>query len=162
MASRDSPPQPYKSAGPYRIQTGAQMWIFEHGCNPLVGESQTERQRGIIQCLARSERDSSRHIGDAIMNDAIYLVSWIRMRCQARGLEASALIDSDIYNHLAFAYRAQHAGADQLRRARAGNAHRTNDDVRRNTSSSTESIIENLYERASLACEAEVSTGRGL
>ena len=71
-----------------------------------------------------------RHIGDAVMDDTVHLVSWIIVVGRMRGLEAAALINGYIHDHGALAHGAQHGAAYQLRCTCAGNEHRADNDVR--------------------------------
>jgi len=69
--------------------------------------------------MARRKRDRARHVRDAIVDDAFYLVGRVGVRRRVRGFKTATLIDGDIDNHGAALHRFEHLARDQLGRARA-------------------------------------------
>ena len=59
----------------------------------LVGQRECERQSYVVERKGRGAGDRARHVGHAIVNDAVLDVSGIRVRRRARRLSATALID---------------------------------------------------------------------
>ncbi len=89
-----------------------------------IRERKAIGERRIVQSMARRMRHDARHIGDAIMDDAVDNVDRLGMRRRTRRLETSALIDRDIDEHGAGLHLFQHGARHELRRAGAGNEHR--------------------------------------
>src|SRR5580658_10500553 len=79
------------------VQPPAQMLVGPECCLPaLLGERQDEGQGRVVEGEGRGSRDGTRHVGDAIMDDAVLEICGFGMAGRARGLETAALIDGDI------------------------------------------------------------------
>ena len=102
------------------------MLVLGAGQPPaLVGQRQHEGHGRIAQRLGRGPRHRPRHIGHAIMQDAVHLIDRVGMGGGARGLETAALINRHIDQHRARLHRRQLRPRHQLRRRRPGDQHRT-------------------------------------
>ncbi len=62
----------------------------------LVGERQRERQRRVVEGEGRGAGNAARHVGDAIVHDAVDEIGRVRMGGGLRGLRGAALVDGDI------------------------------------------------------------------
>src|SRR5579872_4788507 len=93
---------------PMNIQPVAQMRIAPDSCKSLRRERKTEPQGGVIERMARGDRDGARHVGDAIMNDAVDLVSRIVVSRRVGRLKAAALVDRHVYDHRTWLHVLQH------------------------------------------------------
>lgn len=61
-----------------RVQTVHQVRIYLACALPaLIGDVEHMGQRGIAQCNGRRTRNSARHVGHAVVHDAIHLVDGI-------------------------------------------------------------------------------------
>ncbi len=98
------------------IQPGHQVRIVLAGLFPaLVGEGQQEGQRGVAKCQGRGARDGARHVGDAVVHDAIDIINRVLVRGGFRGLEAAALIDGDVDKDRTGLHRLELGAGDQFR-----------------------------------------------
>ena len=107
------------------------MLVVDQRLQALVGELQAVVQRRVVQRVRRGDRHGARHVGDAIVDDAVDLVGRLGMGGGVRGLEAAALVDGDVDEHRALLHARQHLAGDQLRRGGAGDQHGADDDVGR-------------------------------
>ena len=83
----------------------------------LRGQTQKIWKRGIRQCGCRRTRNNSRHIGHTIMEHSIQHLDRIRMGRGFCGLEAAALIDSDVHHHGSRLHARHHSTRDQFGRS---------------------------------------------
>ncbi len=95
----------------------------------LIGELQPERQGRIVECIARCPRHRTRHVRNAVMDDAVDDVGRVVMRRRMRGLEAATLIDRDIDQNRGGFELGKLRARDKLRCARAGHQDCTDDDI---------------------------------
>lgn len=65
--------------------------------NPSLASNSVERERGIVERMARCQRHRTWHVGDAVMDDAIDLIGRVVVRGWVRGLEAAALINGHVH-----------------------------------------------------------------
>ena len=112
------------------IEPGAQMAILgERPFPAALGERQHERQRRVVEREGRGARHGARHVGHAIMHDAVLDIGRLRMAGRARGFAAAALVDGDIDDDRARLHRGEHRAGDELRRRRARHQHRADQEV---------------------------------
>ena len=115
---------------PADIQAGKQVRVRSQRSLPsFVGDSERMRQRHVVERVGTGARDCAGHVGNAIMDDAVDDVGWIRMGRRSAGFEAAALVDSDVRKDGTILHRSEHLGGHQLRRCRAWNEHRANDQI---------------------------------
>ena len=69
------------------------------GFVPVVRDLQRVRQRGIAQGDRARAADGAGHVGDAVVHHALYHVRRIAVRRRLGRLEASALVDADVYDY---------------------------------------------------------------
>ena len=82
------------------VETGQQMRIVGTGLLPaLVRQCQHERHRRIAQRDGRRAGNRARHVGHAVMHDAVHLVDRVLMCGGLRGLETPALVDGHVHEH---------------------------------------------------------------
>ncbi len=96
---------------------------------PFVGQREHEGQRGVIERVSRSAWHRARHVGHAIVDDAVDLEGGLGMGRDARGLEAPALVDGDVDQHRPFAHPGDMLARDQPRRHTAGHQHRADHQI---------------------------------
>src|SRR6202041_500507 len=79
------------------VQAGAQVRVLLQSLHPaLVGERQRERQGRVVERKGRGAGDRARHVGDAIVHDAVDHIGRMRMGRRLRSLAAAALVDGDV------------------------------------------------------------------
>src|ERR1700722_18769799 len=79
------------------VEAGAKVGIVLERLHPaLVGERERERQGRVVKGEGRGAGDGARHVGDAIMDDAVDDIGRMGVRRRLRGLAAAALINGDV------------------------------------------------------------------
>jgi hypothetical protein len=79
------------------IETGAQMRVRPQGITDAPpGQRTHEGQGRVVQREGRRARNPTRHVGHAVMGDAIGDENRIGMGGRPRRCDASALVDGDI------------------------------------------------------------------
>ena len=96
-----------------------------------IGQLQAEMQRGVVEGCSRRDGHRTRHVGDAIMHDAVDLVGRLGMGGGVAGLETAALVDGDVDEHGTGLHARQHLAADKLRGGGARDQHRARRSCRR-------------------------------
>src|SRR5688572_19053183 len=81
--------------------------------------------------MARRHWDGAWHVGDAIMNDAVDLVSRIVVRGRTRSLETAALVDRHVDDDGARLHGFQHRARNEPGRTCSGDKDRADDDIGR-------------------------------
>ena len=95
----------------------------------LVGQLHGEGQGGVGQREGRRAGDAARHVGHAVVDDAVHFVGRVLVGGGLRGLEAAALVDRHIHQHRAGTHQLQLVARDELGRRGAGNQHRADHQV---------------------------------
>jgi hypothetical protein len=112
------------------VQASAQVGVVLQRLHPaLVGERQRERQRRVVEREGRGARHRARHVGHAIVDDAVDHIGRMRMGGRLRRLAAAALVDGDVDNDRAGTHRLEHLSSDEFWRGRAGQKHRADDQI---------------------------------
>ena len=94
------------------VEPGAQMRVVQERAAPaLLGERQHEGQGRVVEREGRGARHRARHVGDAVVDDALLDIGGIGMRRRPAGLEAAALVDRDVDEHRARLHPAHHLAA---------------------------------------------------
>src|SRR6266550_5368007 len=79
------------------VQSISQMWVRGQCVLPAVlGNGKHERQCRVVESDRRGARDRSRHVGDAIVDDALLKVCGHGVRRRSASLETAALINRDV------------------------------------------------------------------
>src|SRR3984957_20014297 len=113
------------------VQPCSQVSVFNNFGEAPFGKCQTKGQRCIVQRLARSKRNCSRHVRDAVVNDPVTIVCGVRVGCRMGCLEAATLVDRHVNQHRAGLHRFEHLTRDELWRAGTWNQHGTDHDIGR-------------------------------
>ena len=93
---------------------------FQRGFCALVGKVQCEGERDVVERIGGRARHGARHVGDAIVQDAVDFVDGVVVRGRARGFEAAALVDGDVHQHGAGLHVLQVGARDEFGRGGAG------------------------------------------
>src|SRR4051794_20616852 len=87
-------------AAAYHVDAHAQPGVARDGRgHALGGDVEHERQRRVGQRVGGGDRDGARHVGHAVVGDAVDLVGRVRVRGGTRGLEAAPLVDGHVDQH---------------------------------------------------------------
>ena len=93
--------------------------VIQGGLPAFVGERQRVGQGGVVERLGRGAGDGTRHVGHAVVDDAVDDVGGFGMAGRLGGLRAAALIDGDVDEDRAWAHLGDHCTGDELGRGRA-------------------------------------------
>ena len=116
-------------AGVY-VESASQPGIaLERRLPAEVGQRTDIRQCRVGERERGSTGNGTRHVGNAVVNDAIHDKRRIRVRRRLAGLEAATLVDGDVDEHGARLHRSQHGPSHELRCGRAGDQHSAHDEV---------------------------------
>ena len=99
--------------------------ILERLFPALVGQRDGVPDGGVVESKGGSTCNCTRHVGHAIVYDAIDHVSRFGMCRRMRCLETSALVNRHIDDHRALLHTCNHLGDNQLGRSRPPTQHAT-------------------------------------
>jgi len=117
----------YSAEGSPPLETGGGIFKALPLLGPApsgAGPRQENRQRGGVERGRRGGGDRARHVGDAVMNDALLDKNRGRMVGRAAGVDASALLDRDVDDDRAGLHRAHQRAGHRRRRRGARHQHR--------------------------------------
>ncbi len=79
------------------VEAVAQMRVVGQRLLPaLVGDGQREGQGDVVERIGRGAGDAARHVGDAVVDDAVDHIGRVGMGGGLRGFGAAALVDGDV------------------------------------------------------------------
>src|SRR4029079_2534466 len=103
--------------------------LTEGGLDAELGELQDPGEGDVAEGEGAGAADGTRHVGDAIMQDAFFEIRGIAVRCWSARFDAAALVDGDVDDDAAGLHELQVLKGDETWRFGAGNEHGTNDEV---------------------------------
>lgn len=110
------------------IHGGRKPRIFlTGGMQAVVGDPQYIRKRDIAERIGAGAAHSSRHVGDAIVQNPFNNVGGAGMSCRAGCFQTTALIDTHIDDDRTGFHQLQVIGRYQLRELRESERHRSQD-----------------------------------
>ena len=112
------------------VQPREQMAVVGAGLPPpLVGQRQQERHRRVAERLRRGARDRPRHVGDAIVQNAVDGIDRVLMGGRVAGFKTAALVDCHIHQRRPRFQLCQLRARNQLGCRSPGDQHRADDQV---------------------------------
>ena len=88
---------------------------FSWGCSldALFGELYRIGKGGVGQGEGGCQGNRSRHIGNAVMDDALHFIRWLVMGGRVGSFKASALVNGYIHQHRSLFHGLEHLPSDE-------------------------------------------------
>ena len=112
------------------VQALGQVGVIQHRLTPaFAGQREDERQGRVGEGESGGAGDGARHVGDAVMDDAVLHVGRIGMGGRPAGFEAATLVDGNVDQHRTRPHPADHVVGNQFGCGGAGYKHGADDQI---------------------------------